>query len=162
VAIVPRPTVPPGAGNEAKKAVKPEPKRVEKGAQGYVERSRFDGHLDATTVRRHDDGDSAAVLTIQIEQRGLRRRFSATVRPRCSGSLAGIVHASTAPDGTSRRAAARFLRSCQAHPSRATPKCFRSCGTIVRSLLDAPGRLRHPGSRRSAYSCPTKLETGLF
>ena len=68
-----------------------------------VERSRFDGNLDTATVGRHDDGDSAAVLTIQIEQCGLRGRFSTAVRPRCSGSLAGIVHASTAPDGTAAR-----------------------------------------------------------
>jgi len=71
-ALVPRPTVPPGAGNEAKKAIKPEPKREENGAKGYVERSRFDGHLDAATIGRHDDDHVAAVLTIQIEQHVLR------------------------------------------------------------------------------------------
>ena len=98
-ALVPRPTVPPGAGNEAKKAGKTEPKRVEKGAEGYVE-TVVDGHLDASTVRRHDDGDSPAIPTIQIEQHGLRvARSDGPSGPRCSGSLAGIVDASTAPHG---------------------------------------------------------------
>ena len=58
----------------------------------------FDGHVNAATVGRHDDGNGAAVLTIQIEQRGLRVRFPAADAA-VSGSLAGIVRASTAPQG---------------------------------------------------------------
>ena len=73
-ALVPRPTVPPGAGNEAKKASKPEPKRVMKRAKSYVEPG-VDRHLDTATIRRHDDSDFSAVLTIQIEQHGLALRF---------------------------------------------------------------------------------------
>jgi len=42
-----------------------------KGAKSYVE-SGVDRHLDTTTIRRHDDGDFSAVLTIQIEQHVLR------------------------------------------------------------------------------------------
>ena len=70
-ALVPRPTVPPGAGNEAQKVLKPKPKRVEKGAKGYVE-TGLDRHLDTSTIGRHDDGDGSAIPTIQIEQHGLR------------------------------------------------------------------------------------------
>jgi hypothetical protein len=94
-ALVPRPTVPPGAGNEAKKARKAESKRVEKGAKDYVEAIGLDRHLDTATVRRHDDDDSSAVPTITIEQHDLRERFAASGCPRCPGSLAGIVDAST-------------------------------------------------------------------
>ena len=142
-ALVPRPTVPPGAGNEAKKAVKPESKRVEKGAQGYVERSRFDGHLDAAAVGRHDDGDMAAVLTIQIEQCGLRRRFSAAVRPRCSGSLAGIIHASTAPDGT----AAALWRRIPAAITMTTPTAM-SASPMLKTLANGS----HEGSANRSVS----------
>ena len=95
-ALVPRPTVPPGADNEAKKARKAESKRVEQGAKNYVETGRLDRHLDAATIRRHDDGDGSAVPTITIEQHDLRERFAASGCPRCPGSLAGIVDASTA------------------------------------------------------------------
>jgi hypothetical protein len=96
-ALVPRPSVPPGAGNKPKKAYKAKPKGVEQGGKGNVEAGRFDGHLDAATVRRHDDGDTAAIPTIQIEQQ--RPPGSAVSReiPRCPGSLAGNVDASTAP-----------------------------------------------------------------
>jgi hypothetical protein len=50
-----------------------------KGTKGYVE-ARIDRHLDTPTIGRHDDGDFSAVLTIQIEQRGLRGRFPAACR----------------------------------------------------------------------------------
>ena len=45
-----------------------------KGAKGYVEPG-VDRQLDTTTIRRHDDGDFSAVLTIQIEQHGLALHF---------------------------------------------------------------------------------------
>jgi hypothetical protein len=63
--VPPRPSVPPGAGNEAEKAIKPESKGAEDGAQGYIDAFGFDGHLDAPTVRRHDDDDGAAIPTIE-------------------------------------------------------------------------------------------------
>jgi hypothetical protein len=67
-ALVPRPSVPPGAGNKAKKAGKGEPKRVEQGAEHHVETGRLDRHLDTSAIRRHDDGNGSAIPTIQIEQ----------------------------------------------------------------------------------------------
>ena len=70
-ALVPRPTVPPGAGNEAKKPIKAQ-ERADKGEERYVgERVRIDGHMDAPTVRRHDDGDLATILPIELAQAGL-------------------------------------------------------------------------------------------
>jgi hypothetical protein len=97
-ALVPRPSVPPGAGNKTKKVLKPESKRVEKGAQDDVEAGRLDRHLDAAAIRRHDDGNGAAV-PILIEQHDLRVALFASKYPRCPGSLAGIVDASTTPEG---------------------------------------------------------------
>jgi hypothetical protein len=70
--VPPCPSVPPGAGNEAKKAVKPEPKRAEDGAEGYIEALGFDGHLDAPTIGRHDDDDWATIPTIEQTHCGLR------------------------------------------------------------------------------------------
>jgi hypothetical protein len=55
-----------------------------KGAKSYVE-SGVNRHLDTTTIRRHDDGDFSAVLTIQIEQHGLALRFPGPFRPRWFG-----------------------------------------------------------------------------
>ena len=69
-----------------------------KGAKGYVEPG-VDRHLDTATIRRHDDGDFSAVLTIQIEQHGLALRFPGPLGRGGSGSLAGFPHASTAPEG---------------------------------------------------------------
>ena len=54
------------------------------GAKGYVE-TGVDRHLDTATIRRHDDGDFSAVLTIQIEQHDLALHFPAAVRPRWFG-----------------------------------------------------------------------------
>jgi hypothetical protein len=81
-ALVPRPTVPPGAGNKAEKAYKPEPKGVEEGAKSDVETGLSDRHLDAATIARHDDGDGAAVLTFRIERHGAPRVRSTTDRAR--------------------------------------------------------------------------------
>ena len=84
-ALVPRPSVPPGAGNEAKKARKAELKRVEKRANGYVETGGLDRHLDTATIRRHDDGDGPAVPRILIEQHDLRVALPASRQPAVSG-----------------------------------------------------------------------------
>jgi hypothetical protein len=74
--VPPHPSVlPPGAGNEPKKAIKTEAK---KGEERYVgERVGSDGHVDASTIRSHDDGDGPAILPIETAQRGLQ-----TLRPR--------------------------------------------------------------------------------
>ena len=70
--VPPRASVlPPGAGNEPKKPIKAQ-ERANKGEERYVgERVRLDGHVDAATVRRHDDGDLATILPIELAQAGL-------------------------------------------------------------------------------------------
>lgn len=72
--------LPPGAGNEPKKPIKPEAKERE---ERYVsERLRLDGHMHAATVRCHDDGDGAAVLPIETGHMASKRcvRAVGTVR----------------------------------------------------------------------------------
>src|SRR5688572_3565703 len=88
--VPPRPSVlPPGAGNEAEQAIKPQ-KRAKKREDRYVgQRVRLDGHVDAPTVRRHHDGDHAAFLPIEFAQAGLRIAASAPVVPCGPRSLAG-------------------------------------------------------------------------
>lgn len=63
--VPPCPSVPPGAGNEAEKVLKPKPKRDKDGAEGYVGAVGSDGHLDASTIGRHDDDDEATIPTIE-------------------------------------------------------------------------------------------------
>ena len=96
--VPPRPSVlPPGAGNEPKKAIKPQ-KRAKKREERYVgERVRLDGHMDAATVRRHHDGDHPAILPIELAQAGLQHAASARSAPCGSRSLAGFDGASTSP-----------------------------------------------------------------
>ena len=76
--VPPRPSVlPPGAGNKPKKAIKPQ-KRAKQRDEGYVgEPVRLDRHMDAAAIRRDDDGDAAAVLSIEAAQVGLRRANAA-------------------------------------------------------------------------------------
>jgi len=71
--VPPRTSVlPPGAGNEPKKAIKAQ-ERAKKGEEGYVsEPVRVDRHVDAAAVRRDDDGDSAAIPAIELAQVGLQ------------------------------------------------------------------------------------------
>jgi hypothetical protein len=59
--------LPPGAGNEeAEKAVKTDEKRAKEAKErAVVETCVVQGHLDAPTVRRHDDGDMAAIPAIE-------------------------------------------------------------------------------------------------
>ena len=67
----------PGAGNKLKEPIKAE-KRAKKRKERYVgEPVRLDRHVDAATVSRHDDGDRAAVLAIELAQCGLRNAMSA-------------------------------------------------------------------------------------
>ncbi len=96
--VPPRTSVlPPGAGNEAKKAIKPQ-KRAKKREDRYVgERVRVDGHVDAATIRRYHDGDHPAILPIELAQRGLQDATSARSGPCGPRSLAGFVGASTSP-----------------------------------------------------------------
>src|SRR5688500_13804525 len=96
--VPPRPSVlPPGAGNEAKKAIKPQ-KRAKKREDRYVgERVWLDGHMDAATVRRHHDGDHPAILPIELAQAGLQHAAFRPVGPCGPRSLAGIDGASTPP-----------------------------------------------------------------
>ena len=64
--VPPRSSVlPPGAGNEAKKALKADQERANKGEKGYLERIVLDRHLHAAAVARHDDGDTAAVQPVR-------------------------------------------------------------------------------------------------
>ncbi len=59
--VSPCPSVPPGAGNEPKKAIKPR-KRAKKIEERYAgETGRVDRDMDAAAIRRHDDGDLAAI-----------------------------------------------------------------------------------------------------
>jgi hypothetical protein len=58
--VPPCPSVPPGAGNEPKKATKPR-KRAKKVEKGYVGGMRIDRHVDAAAVRRDHHGDGAAL-----------------------------------------------------------------------------------------------------
>ena len=69
--VPPRSSVPPGAGNKAEKAIKPR-KRAKQVEEGYVEEAgRLDGHVDATTIVRDDDGDASTILPIETTQAGL-------------------------------------------------------------------------------------------
>ena len=79
--VPPHPSdLPPGAGNEPEKPIKAEAKERE---ERYVsEGVRLDGHMDTATVRRHDDGDGAAVLPIETGHMASKRcvRAVGTVR----------------------------------------------------------------------------------
>jgi hypothetical protein len=68
----PCPSVSPGAGNEPKQAIKPR-KRAKKVEERYAgQAGRLERDVDAPTIGRHDDGDNAAVSTIEPAQGGLR------------------------------------------------------------------------------------------
>ena len=74
VALVPprSSVLPPGAGNEeAKKAVKPGKERAKQVEKGYVLGEVAHGHRHAAAIRRHDDGDGAA-LAISEEAQATR------------------------------------------------------------------------------------------
>src|SRR4029077_11318160 len=69
--VPPCPSVPPGAGNQPKKAAKPR-KRQEKVEEGYVRRRRIDRDVQAPAIRRDDDGDLAACARFEPAQSGLQ------------------------------------------------------------------------------------------
>jgi hypothetical protein len=67
----PCPSVPPGAGNEPKKAIKPR-KRAQKFEKRYVgETGLVDRDVHAPTIRRDGDGDLAAIFGSEPAQWGL-------------------------------------------------------------------------------------------
>ena len=69
--VPPCPSVPPGAGNEPKKPIKPR-KRAKKIEEGYVGHAeRFDGDVHAAAIRRRNDSDPAAIPGIEPAQCGL-------------------------------------------------------------------------------------------
>ena len=72
VALVPprSSVLPPGAGNEeAKKAIKPGKERAKQVEKGYVLGVEVaQGHGDAAAIRRHDDGDGAALAISEEAQ----------------------------------------------------------------------------------------------
>lgn len=57
--------LPPGAGNEVQKALNADHERAKKGEKGYLERTVLDRDVHAPTIGRHDDGDGAAVRSVQ-------------------------------------------------------------------------------------------------
>ena len=66
--VPPRPSVlPPGAGNEEpKKALEAGKERAKKREGGYVLVIEVaQGHGDAASVGRHDDGDAVATVTLE-------------------------------------------------------------------------------------------------
>jgi hypothetical protein len=75
--VPPRSSVlPPGAGNKLKEPIKAE-KRAKKLRERYVGQPvRPDRHVDTATIGRHDDGDGAAVLAIELGQCGLHSAIS--------------------------------------------------------------------------------------
>ena len=81
--LPPRSSVlPPGAGNQPKKAVQPKEERAKKSEGRYQVEARVDRHVHAAAISRHDDGDAAAVLAVEQTQVGLRVRAIATASDR--------------------------------------------------------------------------------
>jgi hypothetical protein len=69
--VPPCPSVPPGAGNQPKKAIKPG-KRAKKIEERYVAQAGgIDRDMHAAAVRRDDDGDLAASSGLEPAQSGL-------------------------------------------------------------------------------------------
>jgi hypothetical protein len=70
--VPPCPSVPPGAGNQPKKAAKPREraKKVEEGYIGWT--GRIDRHVHASAVGRDHHGDRAALTGLEPAQSGLQ------------------------------------------------------------------------------------------
>ena len=69
--VPPWPSVPPGAGNEPKKPIKPR-KRAKNIKEGYVDQAeRFDGDVHAAAICRRNDSDPAAIPGVEPAQCGL-------------------------------------------------------------------------------------------
>ena len=79
--VPPCPSVPPGAGNKPKKAIKPR-KRAKNVEEGYV--GGIDRQMHAAAIRRHDDGDLASILGTEPAQWGLH------VEPQRSCDVAAV------------------------------------------------------------------------
>jgi hypothetical protein len=71
--VPPRSSVlPPGAGNKAEKAIQPK-KRANNAEERYVrEAGAVDRNLDAAAIARHDNGDAAAIPTLEQTQHRLQ------------------------------------------------------------------------------------------
>jgi len=69
--VPPCPSVPPGAGNKPKKAIKPR-KRAKNVEERYA--GRIDRQVHAAAIRRHDDGDLAAISGTEPAQSGLQNQ----------------------------------------------------------------------------------------
>ena len=83
--VPPCPSVPPGAGNKPKKAIKPR-KRAKKVEERYVgETGGFDRHVDAPAIRRDDDGDLATDSGVEPAQSGLQ-----VIRPQRSCGVPAV------------------------------------------------------------------------
>ena len=96
--------LPPGAGNKAEKAIQPKKERAKNAEERYVtETGVVHGHLDAAAVAGDSDGDSAAVLTIEQTQCGLRVKRPTTDPTRlCARSLRAVARSRNLPDPTAR------------------------------------------------------------
>ena len=114
--VPPRASVlPPGAGNEPKKPIKAR-ERAKKGEEGYVgERSARSGTWTRRPSRRHDDGDAAAILAIELAQAVSKARFRR--RARAVAQSSRVRAPSTSSWGRRRGWQALNLRprSCRRH-----------------------------------------------
>jgi hypothetical protein len=71
LALVPASSLPPGAGNEYEYALNADLYGAKKAEEGYVDHAEvFSGNLHTTTIRPNEDGDVAAVPTVEQTQRG--------------------------------------------------------------------------------------------
>jgi hypothetical protein len=86
--------LPPIPDDEPKKVLKADENRAEKGENGYL--GGLDGQLHAATVRRHDDGDGAAIGLVRDGHgsRSLRGR-SLKAQPDECGALTAMVPAAS-------------------------------------------------------------------
>jgi hypothetical protein len=68
--VPPRSSVlPPGAGNQLKKALKAEDERAENALEGEIDQAFVaDRHRNASAIRRDHDGDVAAILPVEQAQ----------------------------------------------------------------------------------------------
>jgi hypothetical protein len=70
-ALVPASSLPPGAGNEYEYALNAELERAKQTKEGYVDQAQvLHRNLHATTIRPDQDGDVAAVPTVEQTQPG--------------------------------------------------------------------------------------------
>src|SRR4029077_9274000 len=95
--LPPRSSVlPPGAGNQAKKAIQPEKERADEGERGdFDEPGVAHGQIRAAPVRGDHDGDAAMISTVEQTQVRLRELRTAAVADGCAGSLPASLDSAT-------------------------------------------------------------------